>query len=179
MTPASVTTQEEDKQTVALVFADVLKAERPQMPCLTLSETLNAINQGGLSEAYRHMYIDYRETGIMNKDLLKKVGEVTKTRYITQINLAGFNQSKNDRFSIFGMRILNTEHAQIRLFVQIWDSEQGIIVWEGSEELSRSEDTFTERSVTLRRVLEQAAQNLIKRLPEKNGENSDSVPPPA
>ena len=165
ITPATVTGQEEEKQTIALDFAEVLRADRPQVRCVTLPETLSAINKAGLADEYRNMFNDYKQSGIFNKEILRKIGEVTQTRYIAQLKLSGFNQSSNDRFSIFGLRVLQTQQARIRLFLQLWDSHSGVIAWEGVEELIRAEDTVTEANVTLRIVLEQAAQKLIARLP--------------
>ena len=165
ITPATVTGQEEEKQTIALDFAEVLREDRPQIRCVTLPETLSAINKAGFADEYRNMFNDYKLAGIFNKEILRKIGEVTQTRYIAQIKLSGFNQSSNDRFSMFGLRVLQTQQARIRLFLQIWDSQSGVIAWEGVEELVRAEDTLTEANVTLRKVLEEAARKLIARLP--------------
>lgn len=165
ITPATVTGQEEEKQTIALDFTDVLKQARPQVRCVTLPETLSALNKAGLADEYRNMFNDYQQAGIFNKDILRKIGEVTHARYIAQLKLSGFNQRSNERFSIFGLRVLQTHHAGIRLFLQIWDSENGTIVWEGVEELDRAEDTVTEANVTLRTVLEEAAEKMVARLP--------------
>jgi hypothetical protein len=165
ITPATVTGQEEEKQTVALIFADVLKQERPQARCVTLPETLSAINEAGLADDYKRMFEDYRNTGIFPKDILRKIGEVTGTRYIAQLKLSGFSQGSNDRFSFFGFRLFHTQHARIRLFFQIWNSQNGTIAWEGVQELVRAEDTLTEEDVTLKRALDEAAHELIARLP--------------
>ena len=165
ITPATVTGQEEEKQTIALDFTDVLKEDRPQVRCVTLPETLSALNKAGFADQYRNMFNDYQQAGIFNREILRKIGEVTQTRYIAQLKLSGFNQRSNDRFSVFGLRVLQTQHAGIRLFLQIWDSQNGAIVWEGVEELDRAEDTVTETNVTLRTMLREAAQNLVARLP--------------
>ena len=165
ITPATVTGQEQEKQTIVLDFAEVLKEDRPQIRCVTLPETLSAINKAGLADEYRSMFNDYKQAGIFNKEILRKIGEVTQTRYIAQLNLSGFNQSSNDRFSIFGLRVLQTQQASIRLFLQLWDSQSGVIAWEGGAELVRAEDTLTEANVTLRKVLEEAARKLVARLP--------------
>jgi len=165
ITPATVTGQEEEKQTIALDFTDVLREDRPQMRCVTLAETLSALNKAGFADEYRNMFNDYQQAGIFNREILRKIGEVTQTRYIAQLKLSGFNQRSNDRFSVFGLRVLQTHHAGIRLFLQIWDSQNGTIVWEGVEELDRAEDTITETNVTLRTMLREAAQNLVARLP--------------
>ena len=51
------------------------------------------------------------------------------------------------------------------LFFQVWDSDNGTIAWEGIEELRMANETLAEEPVTLARVMERAAQDLIKRLP--------------
>lgn len=165
ITPSTVTGQEEDKQALALTFAEVLVAERPAVRCVTLPETLGAINRAGLAEEYKVMYEDYRDTGIFKRDILRKVGEATGTRYLVQLKLAGFVQGSQNRWGFLGIRMLDTKYASIRLFLQIWDSEDGTIAWEGNEELNYAFDTSRERAVTFKTVVETTARNLIAHLP--------------
>jgi hypothetical protein len=47
ITPSTVTGQEQEKQAVALTFAQVIKDERPGLRVVTLAETLGAINKAG------------------------------------------------------------------------------------------------------------------------------------
>jgi len=165
ITPSTVTGQEEDKQTLALVFAAVVIEELPAVPCLTLPETLGAINKAGLAEAYKQMYEDYRDTGIFARDILRKIGKVAGTRYLAQLKLAGFSQDSQGRWGLMGVRVLQTKQTSIRLFFQIWDSADGTIAWEGVQELNYAYDTAAEKPVTFKTVVEQTARNLISRLP--------------
>jgi len=165
ITPSSVTGQEEEKQQVALTFAEVLKKERPTIRCMSLPETLTAINQAALSEDYKRMYVDYRDTGIFNRDILRKVGEATKTRYVAQIKLMSFSQGRDDRFGVFGLRLIDTKYADLRLFFQIWNTLDGSIAWEGSQEIHYARDTMTERQVTQKTIVEKAAHDIIVKLP--------------
>jgi hypothetical protein len=132
---------------------------------VTLPETLSAVNRSGLVEDYKRMYEDYRNTGIFERDTLYRVGEVTGTRFLAQLKLSGFGQNSDGRFSFSGLRMIRTKSARIRLFFQIWDSADGDIVWEGVEEVNYATDSFSEEPVTLREVLEEAAQELVGRLP--------------
>ena len=165
ITPSTVTGQEEEKQAVALTFAQVLKEQRPAVRCVTLPETLGAVNQAGLAEEYKRMFEDYRDTGIFERSILQKVGEVTATRYVAQLKLAGFSQGSRSRLSLLGLRVLETKYADIRLFFQIWNTKDGTIAWEGVEELKYATEAITEKTITLRTVLEEVAENLIGRLP--------------
>lgn len=165
ITPSTVTGQEEDKQTLAFAFAKVMQEQRPDIRVVTLPETISAINIADATADYKLMYVDYRDTGVFKRDLLKKVGDITGTRYLSQLKLSEFSQNSNDRFSLFGLRLLQTKEANIRMFFQIWDSSNGTIAWEGTEEMSYSWDTGSEKPVTFRTIVEKTAQNLVSRLP--------------
>ncbi|MGZ6225773.1 MAG: hypothetical protein ACXWMH_09750, partial [Syntrophales bacterium] len=165
ITPSTVTGQEEEKQEVALTFTGVLKKERPAILCLSLPETLNAINQAGLSEDYKRMYVDYRDTGIFSRDILQKVGEATKTKYVAQIKLMAFSQGSDNRFGVFGLRMIDTKFADLRLFFQIWNTQDGTIVWEGSQEIHYAIDRVSEKPVAQRVIIEKAAHDIISKLP--------------
>jgi len=165
ITPSTVTGQEQDKQTLAFGFAKAMQERRPDIRIVTLPETLGAINRANIAEDYKLMYVDYRDTGVFKRDLLKKVGDATGVRYLAQLKLATFSQNSNDRLSLLGVRLMQTKQANIRIFFQIWDSKDGSIAWEGTEEMNYSWDTATEKPVTFKAIVEKAAINLIDLLP--------------
>ena len=165
ITPSTVTGQEEEKQQVALTFAEVLKKERPAIRCLSLPETLNAINQAGLSDDYKRMYVDYRDTGIFNRDILRKVGETTKTRYVAQLKLMVFSQGSEARLGFLGLRLIDTKYAHLRLFFQIWNTQDGSIAWEGVQEIHYAIDRISEKPVIQKTIIEKAAHAIVSKLP--------------
>ncbi len=165
ITPSTVTGQEQEKQAVAFTFADVIKRDRQGLRVVTLAETLSAINKAGLADAYKRMYDDYRDTGLLSRDVLKQIGAATGVRYLAQLKLQGFGQGAKERFGALGVRIVETQYAHVRLFFQIWDSSDGSIAWEGMQEMRISQDTVTEEPVMLRTVLERTAQDLIAKMP--------------
>ena len=166
ITPSTVTGQEEEKQAVALTFSDVMQDERPQIRTVTLAEVLSKVNTNGLEVQYRRMYEDYGNSGLFKRDLLQKIAEILETRYIAQLKLQGFDQNDKNRVQFFGVRLVETQEATLRLFLQIWDASDGTIVWEGVEELRRSVDTFTQNPVTLQDMMKLAAKEMIDRLPQ-------------
>ena len=165
ITPSTVTGQEQEKQAVAFTFADVIKHERKGLRVVTLAETLGAINKAGLADAYKRMYDDYRDTGLLSGGVLKQIGAATGARYLAQIKLQGFGQGAKERFGALGLRIVETQFAHVRLFFQIWDSSDGTIAWEGMQEMRISQESVTEEPVMLRTVLERTARDLIAKLP--------------
>ncbi len=167
ITPSTVTGREQDIQSLAFIFARVLEEDRAQIHVVGLPETLSAINRADLADEYKQMYIDYSDTGIFKQPSLKKVGYVAGVRYLAQLKLSGFEQGSKGRFGMLGWRMVQTKQANIRLFLQVWDSENGAIVWEGTEELIYSNDTFSEQPITFQLVVEEVARNLLSKLPQE------------
>jgi len=111
------------------------------------------------------MYDDHRDTSLFSGDVLKHVSTATGARYIAQLKLQRFEQGAKDRFGIFGLRVVETKYAHIRLFLQVWDSQTGGIAWEGVQEMRHSHDTTSEEPVMQRTVLERTARDLVAGLP--------------
>ena len=164
ITPGTVTGQEEDKQNLALAFTDALKQARPDLRIVTLPETLGIINRDGLVEEYKKMYEDSRLTGIFNRDTLRKISRQTGARYIAQLQLGGFTQTTQGLWGFLGFNLSITEITTLRLFLQIWDGENGTIVWEGSQELTLSSNQIKQSPVSFKDTVELSAQELIARL---------------
>ena len=165
ITPSTITGQEQEKEAVALTFADVLKSERPALKVSTLAETLGAVNRAGLADSYRHMYEHYRDTGLFPSDVLQKVGKASGARYLAQVKLQAYNQSSKNRFGLLGLRLVETHYADVRLFFQVWDSRDGTIAWEAMQELRVARESTSEEPFMLRGVLERSARDVIARLP--------------
>ena len=164
ITPGTVTGQEEDKQGLALAFTDALKQARPDLRIVSLPETLGIINREGLAEEYKRMYEDSRLTGIFNRDTLQKISHQTGVRYIAQLKLGGFTQTTQSLWGFLGFNLSITEITTLRLFLQIWDGENGTIVWEGSQELTLSSNQIKQSPVSFKNTVEQSARELITHL---------------
>jgi hypothetical protein len=165
VTPSTVTGQEQERQAVALTFTNAMAKARPGVKVITLADTLSAVNRAGLMDAYQHMYEHYRSTGLLPADVLQRLGSATGARYIAQLNLQGFVQNSKNRLGILGLRIIETQIGDLRLFLQIWDSRDGSIAWEAMEELRIAMETTKEQPIMLRTLLERSAQDLVSKVP--------------
>jgi hypothetical protein len=165
ITPSSVTGQEQEKQAVALAYADVIRQQRPAVKVVTLPETLSAVNKAGLVQAYRRMYDDYRDTALLPADVLRGVSAATGARYLAQLKLQHYKQDSKGRFGLLGLRISETLYGDLRVFLQLWDARDGSIVWEGTQELRIAMDSTSDAPVTLRELVERSAKDLVARLP--------------
>ena len=165
ITPTTITGMEEDKQYLALTFSHKLKKLRPELKIADLSYALGAINKENYSKQYAAMYEGYRSTGIFDKSTLKRIGELTNNRYVCQLKLSHFKSEAQGRWGILGLAISDTEKANLRLFVQIWDSRLGVIVWEAAQEITYAHDTTSEDAVTFEKMIHFAAKDIAKVLP--------------
>jgi len=173
ITPSSITGREQDRQSLALTFAMELKQHYPDLRVVTLSETLGALNRAGLLQNYKQMFVDYEETGIFDYSSLKAISEVTGCRYIAQLKLAGFRQENTGRFGLLGLRLMETKRATLRVFLQIWDSEEGTIVWEGYEEMNYAKDTYSEQGVSFLDIAEAIAAHMVSIIPYREPQPDD------
>lgn len=165
LTPAAATGREADKQALAMSFAKTLQDVRPETRVVPLPKILSAVNAADLDQEYKQMYRDYLETGILEGSILGRVGEVGEVRYVAQLSLAGFTQWSSGRWSLLGVHLLDTEQANLRIFIQIWNVEDATVAWEGSAELNYAYETGAERRVTFSDVAQLAAERLFAELP--------------
>lgn len=165
LTPVSATGQEANRVALALAFAGSLADARDDIRVVSLPEVLSAVNRAGLAGEYKAMIDAYAATGIMEQGTLQRVGAASGARYLGLLGLADFDQGVNKRFSIGGLRLLDTKLSSIRVSWQIWDSATGTIAWEGTDEIHYAYDTGRERPVSFGFVAGQAAANLVARIP--------------
>jgi hypothetical protein len=171
ITPSSITGREQDRQSLALTFAEVLREKYPEIHILTLSETLGVLNRANMLSEYKEMYEDYADTGIFDQNTLKKISGLTGARYLAQLKLSAFHQNSKQRFGALGFRIFETKSANIRIFLQIWDGQEGLIVWEGYEEAILSNETSSERGVMFYDIARTIAKRMVNHIPfKKTGE---------
>ena len=165
ITPSTVTGQEEDKAALALAFSKGLEDQWPNVRVVPLTETLTRVNRAGLSETYRRMMTEYRDSGLLDPAALAQVAKATGAGYIALLNMASFQQVYHDRLGIFGLRVLQTKEANIRLTLQIWKSSDGSVAWQGAQEIQMASETAAESTVSFWSVVQAAAEKLAAKIP--------------
>ncbi len=133
------------------------------MPKFGHAMSLRSVSKIVLQEA--QMFEDYRLSGIFNRETLLKVSHVTGVRYLAQPKLSGFRQESKNRWGMLGIRMVETKTTFLRLYLQIWDGENGSVAWEGAQELTSSHESLQEDAISFKTAVEQSAKELIARLP--------------
>ncbi len=168
LTPTAATGREADNQSLALNFAKQLEELRPEIKVIPLAKILSAVNAANLNAEYKQMYQDYVETAVLNGEVLKKIGVASGVRYFAKLSLASFRQETRGRFSLLGLRLFDTKQANLRVFMEIWDSHTGSVAWEGGQELNYAYDSSREKPVTFHDMTKIAAKHLYSHLPGAN-----------
>jgi hypothetical protein len=165
VTPLTVTGQEQDRAALCLIFSQVFEEMRPGVRIVPLTETLSSINRAGLADDYKRFMANYHGGELLDKTSLVQVSKATGVRYIAQLKMASFQQETEGRFGILGLQLVDTKKSSIRLSLQIWDSEDGSIAWEGAHELYMASDTMMANPIPFRTVVETSARKLIAAIP--------------
>jgi hypothetical protein len=177
LTPSAPTGQESDKQALGDALGAALETANAVVRVMPLADMLSSINRSGLARQYAGMLDEYSETGILERDSLRQVGQAGGVRYLAKLNLGDFAQSSDKRLSIAGIRMFDTWRATIRVHLEIWDSVTGEIAWQGNEELVFAREGVKERPVTFSQVAALAAEHLVQKVGASGNESSDQEPP--
>jgi len=177
LTPSAPTGQESDRQALADALGAILE-ESTQARVVTLPAMLSAINEAGLARSYSSLFAEYERTGLLERDMLRRIGEAADVRYIAKLNLGNFQQSTSGRARILGVRFLDTRTADIRVHLEIWDSYTGGIVWQGNEELTFAQEGVREKRITFQQVARLASDRLVTKVGESGTELVEEEHPP-
>jgi len=169
LTPSAPTGQEADRQALADALGAILE-DNTEARVVTLPAMLSAINQAGLARPYSSMFTEYERTGLLERDLLRRIGEAAHVRYVAKLNLGNFEQATAGRARILGVRFLDTRTANIRVHLEIWDTQTGGIVWQGNEELTYAQEGIREKPVTFQQVARLASDRLVAKVGESGTE---------
>jgi hypothetical protein len=146
-------------------FSKALRLTHPEIPQVPPQEATGLLNRDNLADEYTNMLRDYETSGILRKESLKRIGESLGVRYLIQLSLLQYSQENSTRFSVLGIRFLETRSSTLRVFAQIWDTSSGAIVWEGSSEVTLAGEDVREKPIAFEEVATRAWAELIKQLP--------------
>jgi len=106
----------------------------PPLPAQPIPETLNALNQQGLAAEYAELLSGFTRTGVFERKRLQSLGSALRSRYVLVPGLAGFDEVLGDSFEISGLKIVRSRVSTLRLWLQLWDTQTGRLLWESSGE---------------------------------------------
>jgi hypothetical protein len=140
----------------------------PSIRGIAAYETLNLLNQQGLTGEYGALIAGFGRAGILEREPLQRIGAALSSRYVLLPGLAEFNQVIIDRLSIYGWNFIQSRVTTLRLWLQLWEIQTGKVLWESSGEVTvatkllRSEQTVALDDIARRLWLRMIQDNLLE-----------------
>jgi hypothetical protein len=143
----------------ALVAA--LAQVSPPIPAIPAYEVANALNDQGLASEYGELLSGFGRSGILDRQRLQRIGSALGFRYLLLPGLAELNQLILDRFEIAGIKVIRTRVTLLRVWLQLWDTRTGHIVWESAGEVATASEVVRHERVV---PVDEIAQRLWRRM---------------
>jgi hypothetical protein len=119
---------------LALALTTALSEASPPIRGIPTYETVNRLNEKGLASDYTEMISDFTRSGILDRERLQRIGSALDSKYVLQPGLAEFSQALTDRFEVVGWKLLKTRITSLRLWLRLWDTQTGQMLWESAGE---------------------------------------------
>jgi hypothetical protein len=144
-------------------LANAVKNICPEIPFSNAITSLDKINEAGLSDPYADLITTYSKTAIINKQIVKQLSKAIGRRYLLHARLERFHEATTTTYS-FWTGIQTLKKGEVGIFGQIWDGEDGDVVWE-AQGIASSEAGELEYLKGFEQHLQVACRGLIRKLP--------------
>ena len=98
-------------------------------------DSVSALNEKGLAAEYAEMLAGFGRSGILERERLGRIGATLGSRYVFLPGLAAVDQALLDRFEFSGFKLVRNRVTALRLWLQLWDTRSGRLVWESAGEI--------------------------------------------
>jgi hypothetical protein len=112
----------------------------PPIRGIPAHEIANALNDQGLASEYADLLAGFSRNGIMERERLQRIGSALGLRYVLLPGLAEINYLVLDRFEITGVKVIRTRVTLMRVWLQLWDTRTGHILWESAGEVATASE---------------------------------------
>jgi hypothetical protein len=147
--------------TLSHALGGALAEVSPPIREISTDETLNQLADKGLASEYADMRAGFARNGMLDRQRLRRIGLELGSRYVLLPGVAEFNEEILDKYEAAGLKLLRNRVTTLRLWLQLWDSQTGHIVWESSGEVTVVTAFLSPKQTV---ALEQIAKKLLVRM---------------
>lgn len=147
--------------TLSHALSGALTEVTPPIREIPTDETLNRLTDHGLATEYADLRAGFARNGMLDRPRLRRIGSGVGGRYVLLPGIAQFDEQILDKFEAWGIKLLRNRVTTLRLWLQLWDSQTGHIVWQSSGEVTTA-TVFLSPKQTI--ALEQTAKKLLVRM---------------
>ena len=144
-------------------LARALPELSPPVAPLATSDVVNAVNARGLAGEYADLLTGYGRSGVLERERLGRLGAALDCRYALLPGITAIDHSLLDRFEMAGIKLVRTRVLVLRLWLQLWDTGTGELVWESAGEATvASELANTGRVIPVDEVAEKIWKRMLE-----------------
>jgi hypothetical protein len=147
--------------TLSHALSHALAEVAPPIREIHTDETLNRLTDKGLATEYADLRAGFARNGMLDRQRLRRIGLGLGSQYVLLPGVAQFNEEILDKFEAAGIKLLRNRVTTLRLWLQLWDSQTGHIVWESSGEVTTATVFLSPRQTV---ALQQIATKLLVRM---------------
>jgi hypothetical protein len=147
--------------TLSHALSGALAEVTPPIREIPAAETLNRLTDKGLATEYADLRAGFARNGMLDRHQLRRIGSGLGSQYVLLPGLAQFGEEILDKFEAAGIKLVRNRVTTLRLWLQLWDSQTGHIVWESSGEGTTASVLL---SPTQTVALEEIARKLLVRM---------------
>jgi len=122
--------------TLSYALIAALSEASPPIRSISDNETLNKLNGQALAAEYGDLISGFARSGILERERLQRIGSALGSSYVLLPGLAEYNQVIIDRISIYGWNVIQSRVTTLRVWLQLWDTKMGQILWQSSGEIT-------------------------------------------
>ena len=147
--------------TLSQALSGSLAEVNPPIREIPTPEAINRLTDQGLATDYADLRAGFARNGILDRPRLRRIGAGLGARYVLLPGLAQFDEQILDKYEAAGIKLLRNRVTVLRLWLQLWDSRTGHIVWESSGEVTTATVFLSPKQIV---ALEQTAKKLMVRM---------------
>ena len=147
--------------TLSHALSGALAEVTPPIREISKNETMNRLTDKGLATEYADLLSGFARNGMLDRQRLRRIGLGLGSRYVLLPGVAQFNEEILDKYEAAGIKLLRNRVTTLRLWLQLWDSRTGHIVWESSGEITTAAVFLSPKQTV---ALEQVAKKALVRM---------------
>ncbi|MFC1792421.1 hypothetical protein ACFL3Q_02400 [Planctomycetota bacterium] len=136
-----------------------------RLEVLSFTDLINNLNEKGICQRHAEMRKFYHENGMFRKSDLEFLAKEIGADYLVLPCLIDIQRWQKGRFSVGGVKFLNTQIINGILGMEIWDTRSGNKVFSATSDVTLANERIKEEPITLESAFESAWNGIMKELP--------------
>lgn len=130
---------------------------------LSFSDLANQLNEKGLSQKYSRMMSFYKRNGIFQRQDLECLAKEIELDYFILPRVLDVRRWGANRFSVLGVKIINTQVVYAVVAMEIWDRD-GYNVFGATSDVTIASEKIQEAPISFEKAFETAWSAIIEQL---------------